>query len=275
MDRQAPMQCEQIRELLEGYALGTLDAHERAQVASHLATCAECRRLANEYADVVSMMPPALAAASPLRVPADMKNRVLQSVAAESATGVRPAPRRQMSTTETTRSWFAWLNLRTVGAIVALIMLIGTFAWALQLNTEVAQARALRAEYANLVNQQETVLEVIDSNKTVKAILKSPLGDSPAYGKLFTRPDLPNVVVMAARLPQPLSGQSYRLWLTRGGQMRLIGPLTIDSNGFGIIVFDANQKGPVYEAARLILQPDSATTPDGTVVLTWDATKSQ
>ena len=42
------MQCEQIRDLLEAYAVGTLDEDQRAAVEAHLADCAACQRMADE-----------------------------------------------------------------------------------------------------------------------------------------------------------------------------------------------------------------------------------
>ena len=44
----------------------------------------------------------------------------------------------------------------------------------------------------------------------------------------------------------------------------------VNEQGFGIIVFDAGQNGPVYDAARLILQRDGASASDGQVILVWD-----
>src|ERR671936_565844 len=74
------MRCDDVRELLELYALGALDADEHAEVAAHLASCPTCQRLADELADVANALPQALAAASPLRIPADAKARLLQSL---------------------------------------------------------------------------------------------------------------------------------------------------------------------------------------------------
>jgi anti-sigma-K factor RskA/putative zinc finger protein len=253
------MQCDQVRELLEAYALDALDAGERAQVEAHLATCAECQQIANEYIGIASQMPQALASASTLQLPASLKQRVIQSLSGEKPTPIRPR--------------FAWLlQWRTLGVAATLVLLMAALLWALQLNTALAQERALRAEFANLVSQQETVLEVIDSPKTIKALLRSP-NNAPAYGKLYSRPDLPNVVVMAARLPPPPDGQAYQLWLTEQGHVQLAGSLKINNQGFGLIIFDAQHNGPDYEAARLVLQPEGSSQPDGTLILTWDATK--
>jgi hypothetical protein len=136
-----------------------------------------------------------------------------------------------------------------------------------------ARERALRAEFANLVDQQEVVLEVIDSNKTSRVVLRSPAGsDSSAYGKLFTRSDLPHVVAMAARLPQPPPGQAYHLWVTPSqGQTELAGVLKINEQGFGLLIFDADHDGPVYDSVQATLQPQGSRSPSGSPVLVWQA----
>jgi hypothetical protein len=257
------MSCDRVREQLEAYALGALDDNERAQVEAHLSTCDACRQLAAEYAQVITLLPQALAYASPVSMPASLKPRVMR--------GVQVPPTVDKASNQP-RPWQAWLNWRTLGFALAVLLLLFAFGWAFQLNTALAQERALRAEYANLVGQQETVLEVIDSPKTLKAQLKSTTG-SPAYGKLYTRPDLADVVVMAARLPPPPQAQSYHLWLSQQGPLRDMGALNVNEQGFGLIVFNAGQNGPVYDSARLILQRDGAAATDGNVVLAWDAPK--
>ena len=111
---------------------------------------------------------------------------------------------------------------------------------------------------------------MIDSPKTSKAMLRATQPGSKAYGKLFTRPDMPNVVVMAGRLPDPPTGQSYQVWLTRAGTAQLAGELALNA-GFGALLFDAGQNGPVYDSAQVVLQPRGSTNPSGTIVLQWQA----
>ncbi len=125
-----------------------------------------------------------------------------------------------------------------------------------------------------LVSQQETVLEVVDARNTIKRNLAPPDGSGGAtasYGKLYTRPDLSDVVAMAGRLPPPPAGQAYHLWLTQAGQSsapQLAGVLAFNQ-GFGLLVFDAAQPGPTYNAAWVTLQPPGSAAPAGPTVLRW------
>jgi anti-sigma factor RsiW len=285
------MQCEQVREQLALYVTGVLDADAHAQVERHLTSCDTCRRLADELAEAATLLPQALAAVSPHRLPPTLKERVLQAVTESSAApasraahggdAVPPMLSRaaqingQPAQTTVTSPRYGSLRWRprVLGTIALAIVAVLALAWGVQLNAALARERALRAEYAQLVSQQqELVIEVIDSPKTEKAILRSTQPGSNAYGKLFTRTDLPHVVVMAARLPQPPAGQVYQVWLTRDGQMQLVGELALNQ-GFGVLVFDADRPGPVYEAAQITLQPRGGTAPSGPPILQWQTSQ--
>jgi anti-sigma-K factor RskA len=74
---------DQFRELIEAYALGALDANERAALEAHLASgCSECARALAEARLVVTQ----LAYLAPPTEPSDMlRARVLRSVRADAA----------------------------------------------------------------------------------------------------------------------------------------------------------------------------------------------
>ena len=284
------MDCDQVRELLEAYALGALDADEQARVEQHLAGCAECRQLVAEYAETVHRLPQALAAVSPLNPPSSLKDRVMQALPGEQpalppaltpVAPVHPAqPGVSLQNGKGRQPLAVWQwalhqpRLWAVLAGVAVLLLLVLLAWNAQLNIALSQERTLREELANLVGQQETVLDVVDSPGTVRLVLRPPQGTSVApnapYGKLFARPDMPYVVAMAARLPRPPPGQAYVLWLTSGGETTLAGVLDVNGQGFGQLVLHIDHNGPSYDSAQINLQPRNSTTPAGQVVLVWN-----
>lgn len=264
------MNCEQIRELLEDYVLGALDAETQAMVEKHLATCTDCRRLADEYAEMLNRLPEAVAAASPLRPPASMKIRLMQAI----AESPRPVP---TPVENKTGRWQAFLirpriRFQQVGSVIVLLLLIFSFVWIARLNTVLAHEQNLRE---SLEHQTELIFEVVDSDQTTRRFLRptehAPIieGAAPPYGKVFTRADMPYVVAMTGRLPQPPAGQVYNLWLSSDGRSELGGTLLPDEMGFGSLVFQVEENGPVYESAQLILQNASSAAPAGTLVLSW------
>jgi anti-sigma factor RsiW len=280
------MEHRRIKDLLEAYTLDVLEPDERHAVQQHLATCTDCRRLADDLAATVDLLPLALAAASPLRPPTDLKDRVLHATQAPSlpllakrteASGNKEMPEAPRLVARATSPATRWSVLpwqtgrwRTVAAAALLVVLGLSLVWGVRLSEALDQERALRERVAaHFSQQQEIVLEVVDADEATRLILRSPDPDSRAYGKLFTRPDLPHVVAMAARLPIPPEGQTYHLWLTSEGRTFLAGVLPVNDQGFGLLTFDADHGGPVYEAARLTLQAAGAEAPGGETVLAW------
>lgn len=256
------MNCDEVRDELDASALGALDDDEARAVAAHLAVCPECRRLAEEAAVAAHALLLALANGSPLTPPERLKARVLGAVtgAAVSAPVAQPREAGGLRTLTARQRW-RW----AAGAAAVLIVAVSV-GWSVRLSSALDRERATRERIESFYSrQQELVLEVVDSPKTTKQILRPPTGESGAYGKLFTRPDLPDVVVMAARLPAPPDGQTYHLWLTSNGAAIDAGPLAVDDLGFGLVTLNADRPDPRYEAAEVRLQPA------GTVVLTWSA----
>jgi anti-sigma-K factor RskA len=82
--------CEPFKELIEGYALGALDAEERDAFEAHLATdCADCAKDVEEARWLVSQ----LAYLAPEAEPSDMlKGRLMQTVRAETLAEKQVAP---------------------------------------------------------------------------------------------------------------------------------------------------------------------------------------
>jgi len=261
------MNCDEIRDLLEAYTLGALDETERAELEPHLATCPDCQALVSEYAEIVSLLPQGVATASSLKLPAHLKQNLLKSIE-------QPTSDQAYSRTKDAfprRSWLAWFRPHLIVSGSALILLIVFLIWNIRLNITLAQERALRAEFADLVDQQEIVLEIVDSAQTTKRLMRAvePGSDAPPYGKVYTREEFPQVVAMIARLPTPPPGQAYHLWLTKAGQTNLAGTLMVNDDGFGLLVFDAEENNPTYERAQLTLQPEGSTSPTNPPLILW------
>jgi hypothetical protein len=255
--------CERIRGLLAAYALGALDGDDRTTVESHLERCPACRELARENEEAVHALPSALAAASPVELPRSLKKRVVGQIG-DGPAEPRPEPAARR------RRW------RLRGALALATLAVGGLfiAWDARLEDARSQERELRARLAKLEGLQPIVLEVVDSRHTVKRVLLPPdeRAESRAYGKVFTRTDLPDVVAMANRLPQPPAGQSYHLWATTAGRTRLVGVMPVDRQGFALLIFRADRDGPTYDDVRVLLQRKGARRPSGVPVLFWNAT---
>lgn len=278
------MDHDTIRALLEEYVLAQVEPAERAQIEAHLPGCAECQQTVAAYRESLAQLPAVLAARSPHRLPEAVKHRLLQqlqpTVAAPLRTATPPAARAvpanyqpQPAALPAPNFWarLRWQPMRLALVGAALLLLL-TLAWSVRLNVALARERALRAEFAALAAQQhELVLEIVDSSKTTRRLLLPPAKDSRAYGKVYTRPDFPYVVAMAARLPAPPPGQAYHLWLLQGDQAQLAGLLKISADGFGLLIYEAANNEHNYTATQVTLQPEGATMPVDPPVILWQA----
>ncbi|MBW7885168.1 MAG: anti-sigma factor [Caldilineaceae bacterium] len=277
------MNCDAIQPLLEEYALDLLPAEEMRLVEAHLATCPACRQLVEEYAAIVATLPEAVAAASPYRLPAALKQRILDQLAEPEQSaegevmeraagpGEASAPARTPVPVRRTPS-LLMSRLQRYALAAALLLLALAVAWGIQLNVALARERSLRSEYVELVGQQhELVIEVIDSAHTVRRVLRSTSDASNAYGKVFTRDDMSYIVAMAARLPVPSADQGYYLWLETPAGTQLAGMMEVNAEGFGLLIFDAGTIEHNYSAAILTLQPAPVTEPALPPALRWQA----
>jgi hypothetical protein len=245
-----------VRERLEAYALGALEPDEAEAVREHLARCPEC---ASEFANwerVTDELPSALAAASPLRIHRSLQRRIVAGVQARPARQLLPRP---------------WL-LPAV-AVLAVVLFLGSSLYALSLRQQLAERQVLGQQSLEKVQtrlsqpDQYRVLEVLDSTTTTRRLLRSADPDHPdAYGKLWTRGDDADVVVMVNRLPQPGPGQQYTLTLvTVDGRTVSAGRLLVDPDGFAMLLFTADRKGPGYQSAVVSL--------DGKPLVQWRGTR--
>lgn len=210
---------------------------------------------------VAEELPGALATASPHRLPTELRGRVLR--AAEARAGRSRALRLDAG----------WLP--PLGAVAVLVLLTALVVWNTQLQQGLAEERTLLQQLRD--NARESVIfEVIDSPGSQKVMLRAvgPQrgGEDPPYGKLYTNANHTEVVAMGGRLPNPVAGQEYRLFLTdRSGATVDAGVLRVDASGFGYLIYQSGVRGPAYAAARLHLQPPGTTGPGGTLVLAFTA----
>jgi hypothetical protein len=264
------MTCREVLANLELYAVGALDARESAEVDDHLRHCAACRTLGTELRQTADRLPLAVAAASRKRPPPNLKDRVLEAIATPAAASGRAAAPPAFGPLPRVFRAFRWRG-RYSALLAAITLAILAIAWGVWQSVALAHEQVLRAEFANVVSQEQVVLDVVDSTATTKVRLAPAQAGSSAYGKMYVRRDLPYVVVMAAKLPPPGAGEVYSLWLTNKQSTIRVGNLTVNGQGFGVLVYQAGQNGPSYDAAKVVLQSADATDPSGTVAIAWTA----
>ncbi|SRR6266851_405440 len=160
--------------------------------------------------------------------------------------------------------WWARRAIVVGGSALA-VLLVASLAWGLSLNAALAQERSLRSQLSEAAAKDEIVFDIVDARNVSKTTLRSTTDDSPtaAYGKVFTRPDMPYVVAMVGRLPPAPDGREYHLYL----DARLIGKLVPNDGGFAYLVVRGESVGISYQQARVLVEPVQASDASGAVVL--------
>lgn len=109
--------CDEYLELISASLDGALSLAQQEKLNAHLASCAECQKL---YDDL-SALHAALMDLPPVEVPAGLKDRIMDAVAAEAEnTKVLPFAPKKAS-----RHWQRWL----ASAAVLAVVVMGTWSW--------------------------------------------------------------------------------------------------------------------------------------------------
>ena len=201
---------DQFRELIEAYAIGSLDAQERAALEAHLAEgCGDCVKALEEARWLVSQ----LAYLAPDAEPSDMlKGRLLQTVRAEAASGAtRPSGSRQ-----TTVLWWLWAG------VAALLLFSAYSAWnehnrrseiaILQKQIEAQQAERQRLEQQLTAAKTQAHEAMIWSDPKSKKIMLPPKDPKMEPLEAMWHPDM-GLVVRGWNVPNPGEKRVLQLWL--------------------------------------------------------------
>jgi len=196
--------CDQFRDVMEAYALGALDAEERAAFEAHLATgCAACARAVDEARWLVSQ----LAYAAPEAAPSDMlKGRLLRTVRMEG----QAAP--QAVAAKSAIPFWMW------GAVAALLLFSVYSAWnARRLDREIHEANQRAAA---LLAEREKTEEALTIAKREAMIMMDPASHKIALWGEHAHPETLDakwhkelgLCVTGDKVPMPSENHVLQVW---------------------------------------------------------------
>jgi anti-sigma-K factor RskA len=222
-----------IHALSGAYALDALDDVERAQFASHLATCAECRAEVRSFSETVSH----LADIESEAPPADLRAKVLADIGA-----VRPFPPETAAADSSPAGAASVVTLRRrtlpalVAAAVAMILLAtGAAVW------------------HPWTNDRTTVADqIVNAPDAVR--ITEPV---PGGGKLtiVRSASLKRAVMIGDGVPEPAAGTTYQLWLQQPGEGMVSAGLMPDSTEPTVLTGNA----ATAKAAAITVEPDTGS----------------
>lgn len=184
------------------YALDALDGDDVALFRRHLADCAICQAAVAECRSTVAQFPMAIEPDDGLAPSPELRTRILAAVAEDLA-----AERERTAGTSAPIPFPVRRRAPQAYAVAAVLLLalgLGLLGWNLNLQREVAQARAER-----------------DAARRELAVTRWQLSGAQAgqqiNGEVLYLRDQQRAVVSVQGLPELQSGQVYQLWLIQEG----------------------------------------------------------
>jgi anti-sigma-K factor RskA len=242
----------QFRELIEGYALGSLDAPERALLETHLATdCSECADALEEARRVVSQLAYLAPSVEP---PQQLRRTLMQVVRSEASGDERRSP------TSGTVPWWMW------GAVAALLLFGLYSTWNTQrLNNEIKrindQMAAERRHNQDLLQERiaaQRQMRILTDPLSKKIMLPSKDAQMPELEAMW-HPEL-GLCVMGHKVPMPADNHVFQLWLipkAQGSKPMPVQTLWPEADGKLMRVVD-NPPEPMWNTKAIAITEEPA-----------------
>ena len=242
-----------FEEDFELYALGTLEAEEKAALEAHLGACAECRERIEAARGRVALL---ALAAPPAAPPQPARERLLREFGAEHA-------RRLASTAEGARrrrqAWaplwaVAWLVLLAAAAWLALEN-HRLFRDLAELERTGQQQRAAQEALEAQSARSRAALDVLTAPETLQIELLPASSRPIPHGKAFYNPSK-GLLFYAADLPPLPRNRAYQLWLVPSqGQPVSAGLFNTDARGNGQLILPSLPPGLAAKAFAVTVEP--------------------
>lgn len=257
-----------VRALAVEYALGILDAGERATMEQHLAGCAACRAHVAEERRVLDALGRSVPQVAP---PASLRDRVL-AAAVTPAKGAIAAPR-PVPRARPMRDWL-------IAASVMLMIAAG--AWQiLSMRERAEQARAMeetaRAEQARAIEEaaraeQARAMAVVAAADLVRFDLSG--AGTPAHARALWS-HRHGMVFSAEGLAALPEGRTYQLWVISRGAPISAGVFGVSADGRARVVMPTPDSLTSVEAVAVTVEPAGGMpAPSTTPILAGAASTS-
>jgi anti-sigma-K factor RskA len=234
--------CEELRDLYELYALGVLEPEERAEIAAHLARgCQNCERGVNR----ALLTNAAIASFAPdLAPPKRLRKRILAAVGMN-----QPA-----------WGWIAGWATVTAGLLIATLWYSASDR---RRTEELEIARRQAAETNATLARVQQVIDFLNAPET-RQVSFGQGQPAPPRGRVLLNPSR-GVMFIATNLPALPRGKTYEMWvIPKGGAPRPAGLFQSDERGNAIHV----QPGPVdmatTGAVAVSVEPESGSAAPST-----------
>lgn len=222
------MTHDEIQQLAALDAIGAATADEAAELRRHLATCADCRRAADELNESAALL---ALGVDPVAPPANVKQNVLRQLGRAEA---RPTSVLQ---------W--WMSAAAATLLVLWLWTAG-------------QVRDAREEIARLKSDRDKLSATISAISGAKVIQLAGQEAAPrASANVFLDPAQRRAFVFFHGLPPNAQDKSYQLWVIRADQVKpqSAGVFNVDAAGNASLVVQNLPVDTMIKALAVTLEP--------------------
>jgi anti-sigma-K factor RskA len=226
-------------------AVGAASADEERDLGEHLAACAECRRVRDEYAEAVTLLARGL---TPVPPPAELRERV---VSGEAADNVVDARRRFGSS-----KW--WLA-------TAATIFLALWGWREltmrvereKYTTQEAEIRRLAEDNLRLSQNNEKLsaeMASLAAAGTRTISLSGQQAAPSASARVFLEPERRRAIVFFYNLPANAKDKSYQLWII-APKPQSAGVFDVTGSGNATITIENLPVATEIKALAVTLEP--------------------
>jgi anti-sigma-K factor RskA len=272
------MDCKQVEDQLEPYALGALDSRETSLMDSHIDGCPDCSARLRGHSEVVTQ----LATAVPrLKVPPHVKAQLFARIDEER----RPAPPSGSSTrwlglfSSLGRGLAARSGMAVASALVVVLVVAGI--WFNSRLEQIADEKEALADQVELIARDEAEMKDNLQKQRDLAFMAaagaevsklSPTEVSTRSSGMVMAPEAATTALLTATdlriLPED---KEYRVWLVKEGLVYDAGVFPVDSTGYGQIRLTLSSPLRAYEAIIITVERAGGSPgPTGKSVLRGD-----
>jgi anti-sigma-K factor RskA len=232
----------ELREQAAAYALGALEAPERAEIERHIVACDGCRVEIDTLREVASLLALATPAVDPARVAA-LRSRVLAD-----ASRVRPimAPRAAAASPPARAS--LWTQTTTWLAAASLFVAAVAAAGWISATREQAHLSLVLERTSDTLAARDSVLSAF-FGPMVHVVSLSEGENKAPQARVFWNHTRNEFIVTAFSVPPAPSGKTYQLWAIQNGKAPVsMGTFDSDASGRALAVLPV---GNISEAGYI------------------------
>jgi anti-sigma-K factor RskA len=252
-----PLSHEQVESIAALQAIGAATPEEEQSIQEHLATCFDCRKARDEFAEAASLLSLAL---PPVVPPEETRAAILSSVAAEpeAVAELRDRTWRRLQPAGFNPWWLA----------TAATLFLALWGWREfgirvareRLQSQEAEIRRLSEENARLnqrAKQLSKEVSTLAATETRTIDLAGQPASPAASARAFVQTDEGRAVVFFYDLPANPNDKSYQLWILRGSetQPESAGVFDIAQSGRASLVVDRITRPEDIKGMAVTLEP--------------------